>query len=538
MKNFNEEYRFGSAAFAGNDEFRQNGLYEIAPSKVLLGFHGQRGLYFGGQGGIATIAGARSGKLRDVLAYSACGHAYWGNAIFLDPKGEIASISQYQLHTGKHSIPWNPLNMHRLGCLRINPVEYIRLDSQTLISDLKATCEALIPRSGSANSEYFELRAREFAEGIALAVVERDGVLTIPAWFEAINLAVEGGDRWLEVGFLMSESRFDLPRRVEAEIFANREGNGSGFRGIMGELLKSFQCFSDNVLLRSVSPPFDFSLFDLLSETERYNLYLIVPAEFLDTWAAAIRLLFTSAMLIKSRAPQAPAQLWCIDEAGQLGAFPMLVKMFTYGAGINIRPWAVFQNIRQMDALGPNARSIVLSSAATRQFFGARDIETAETVSRMLGRETLTYDDTLAQSRAEHARREAVQALLSGGDPLAAGIAMKQARFEAGHRTKQARDLRTPSEILNMPGDRQFIFSDQIDKPIYAERRAYYEQRFMAGLFHPNPYHPPLSHVRVKTRFGMQARRILQSEVPDAYRHLIQYRTRPFTYVEGYKLPR
>lgn len=57
----------------------------------------------------------------------------------------------------------------------------------------------------------------------------------------------------------------------------------------------------------------------------------------------------------------------------------------------------------------------------------------------------------------------------------------------------------------------------------------------MAGMYHPNPYHPPMDSVRVKTRLGMSTRRIIRAEVPPRYAHLMQYRYRPFSYVEGFK---
>ena len=45
-----------------------------------------------------------------------------------------------------------------------------------------------------------------------------------------------------------------------------------------------------------------------------------------------------------------------------------------------------------------------------------------------------------------------------------------------------------PDEILNMPADKQFIFTDGVP-PIYADRKAYYQQDFMRGKFSQNPYH-------------------------------------------------
>ena len=531
----NETMRFGSAQFASAHDAKRAGLFRKSSDSVLLGYLSGKPLYFGGQGGIATVAGARSGKLRDVLGYTLCGASYAEHIVCLDVKaGELAAISQNQTRLMKPCIYWNPRGIGGFPVHRINPVDHIHVRSPSLVSDVKVFCENVITLSGSANGQYFEQRARELVEALCLTLVERDGSLTLPALYGAINLAMQGGDEWLSLAFEMHESRFPLVRRVEEEIHQGREDGGGGFRGILGEVAKSFQALSDPVLMASVSPPFDFSFEALIRSSKRYNVYLMPPVEYLDAWAPIIKALFVSAMTYKSRAPGSARQLWILDECAQLGAFPLALKLFTFGAGIDIRPWAVFQSVNQMDALGRNARSILLSSAAVQQYFGVRDIETAQAISRMCGQQTLEYNDALAQAGAAHAKRMALQAFMAGDDPVRAAF---EARHYSGlqrHRTKQVRDLRTADEVLATPDDSQYIFCDPLSHPLYAQRMPYYEQRFMAGLFHPNPFHPPRDQVRIKTRSGFENRRIIEGAVPAQYTHLPQYQSRPYSYVEGF----
>lgn len=90
----------------------------------------------------------------------------------------------------------------------------------------------------------------------------------------------------------------------------------------------------------------------------------------------------------------------------------------------------------------------------------------------------------------------------------------------------------TESSIhIDTPSDKQYIFTDGVP-PIYADRKPYYEQAFMAGRYHPNPYHPPLDRVQVKTRFGHAWRRVVTVPVPPAYAHYPQYRNGIYSYVE------
>ncbi len=528
----NEDYRFGSAAFADQQDIKTACMFTKAPNSLLVGFYDRRPLWYSGMGGLLLTAGARGGKLRDILAYNICSGICASTMLILDMKGELAVFSQDQTPDKKFCVYWNPQGLHGLPQNRINPVDYIRIDSPSLVSDVKVFCENMIPLSGSNNAVYFERRAQELAEGFALTLVELNGILTLPDFYRAINLIPGGGDEYLNFAYDMSKSKFPIAVRVEEEIAASRNNAGSGFQGILGELFKGFSALSDPVLMASVSPPFDFSLAQLCESEQTYQFYMMPPAEFVAAWAPVIKSLFVGAMIYKSRSPQAPQQTWILDECAQLGNFPLVTKLFTYGAGIGIRPWAVFQSTQQMKALGANAENIITSSAALRSFFAVRDIDTAQTISRMAGVETLAYEDEHKHAQARHAKRQAVQTFLSGGDPLRAGLNYAHHNREAEIPGKQQRLLCTPDEILNAGEDKQYIFADNLPGAIHADRKPYYEQRFMAGRYHPNPFHPPLDKVRVKTRFGHAWRQIVTKAVPPEFAHYPQYKGGNYSHVE------
>ncbi|MEM8985437.1 MAG: type IV secretory system conjugative DNA transfer family protein [Pseudomonadota bacterium] len=525
----NETYRFGSAVFSDLQDIRRAGLLQASDLALFTGFCGKYPLWYNQAGGGLLVAGARGGKLSTILGYNLCAGMYSaGTMLVLDMKGEQACISQDQTPDQKFNIYWNPAGLHGLIQHRLNPVCYIRIDSKTLVSDVKVFCENIIPLSGSPQGAYFERRAREFLEAIILTLVRLKGILTLPDIYQAINLIPGGGDEWIDFAFEMSEAGFEISARIEEEIATSRENPTGGFQGILGEIFKAFAPLSDPILLESVSPyadgSFDCSLEDLCRSDQAYQMYLMPPAEFVEAWSPVIKAIFVGAMIYKARHPQAPQQTWILDECAQLGKFPLITKLYTYGAGIGIRPFAVYQSIHQMDATGPNAKSIISGNAALKIYFAVRDIESASTLSRMLGHQTLEFDDELQQARARHAKTQAVQSFISGGDPLAASITYAHHRKEAEHRTKQQRLLRTPDEILNMPHDKMIMFVDGLEHPIYADRTPYYEQNWMAGRFHPNPYHPPLDAVRVKTRFGYGWRRVVKEPVPQRFAHYPQYK--------------
>ena len=334
----------------------------------------------------------------------------------------------------------------------------------------------------------------------------------------------------------MYRSDIALCRSVEAEIHAAREDSSGGWKGIIGELLQALACLSDPVLRDSLSGPFDFTPADLCSAEKACQFYMMVPPELIEAYAPIIKAIFSASMTLKSRAPQAPKQTWIIDEAARLTGFDQVVQLFTYGAGSGIRPVAVFQDIRQMRALSQDAEHIISSSAGLQLYFGVRDIDTARRCSDMLGSETLSYDDPVHQGRAALDVRKLIQGILGGGNPFQVAFEAAQKRYESRHLTKQQRQLRTPEEVMAMPGDRLLIFADGLPAPLYGHRAPYWKRAWMAGHYHPNPYHPPLDCVSITTRRGGQvSRKVIIEDVPERYAHLPQYRDGSWSYIEGFR---
>lgn len=445
--------------------------------------------------------------------------------LILDVKGELASISQDQTPDKKFCYYWNPIGLHDLPQNQVNPVGFLTKDSPTLVSDMKVFVEAAIPRSGSGNAAYFELNARRFAEAIGLGLVQMNGVLTLPDFYYAITALPLADDHWLDVAWAMHNAPYRECVLVEAEIAQAREDSSGGFQGIIGELQKSVAGLSDPLLLKSVSPPFDFDLNDLCSAKRAIQFYMMAPPEMISPWSLVIKSLFTGAMILKSRKPQARAQTWILDECAQLSGFELVEKMFTYGAGAGIRPVAVFQQINQMDSLSKNALRIITASAAVQNYFGVRDWESAKRISDISGIETLDYIDLGHQSRLRAQSRDLLKHVIDGSDPFAAASQLDQLTYEMDLVVKQRRPLITGDEVLNMDERLQLIFTDKVQGMICSERGSYMEQRFMAGRYHPNPYHPPNDKVRVMTLLGPRWWPVIVEKVPRRFAHYPQYQS-------------
>lgn len=518
------ERRYGSARSATRGEVARAGLFKKKPNSFFIGKFGRTPMYWPGAGGVLLTAGPRGGKLATILAYSILTGTLHSNLLILDLKGELAAISQDQTADWKFALWWNPAHLHGLLCHRVNPLDYLTIESRTLVSDTKVLCENLIPSSGAPQADYFEKRGRKYLEAIILTLVELHGILTFPLLYDAVSSVAGGGEDYLDLALAMSRCSYRVARSVEEEIATFRQDGSNGFQSIMGELMNAVAPLSDPLLMASVSPPFDFSMADLCRADQAAQVYLMPPAEFAEAWAPVIKAIFVAGMIYKSRAPQAPQQTWILDEIAQMGNFPLAVKMLTYGAGIGIRPILVYQSYAQMRMTGPGAETIIPASAACQITFAVRDIGTAEMVSKTLGSESYAYDDAGQQERARHARREAAYSLLTGEDPIKATMAMVHHAREAQRPSLQHRMLMTGDEVLGLGDDKAIIRVDGVAHPIFANRGPYWEDRSLAGRFHPNPYHPPVDRVRVKSLFGHKTLRVVEELVPEEFAHYPQYR--------------
>lgn len=175
-KDRNDRHPFGSANFAAHADLHAAGMLRQSDTALFLGFHAGQPLWYDRPGGLLLIGGARSGKLRDVLAYNLCSGIFTrGSMLVLDLKGELAAISQDQTPDHKHCHYWNPLGLHGIAQDRVNPVVYLRKSSPSLFADVKLLAEGMVPSSGAPQSAFFEQRAREYIEAISLTLVMLNG---------------------------------------------------------------------------------------------------------------------------------------------------------------------------------------------------------------------------------------------------------------------------------------------------------------------------------------------------------------------------
>lgn len=529
-QHFYQRHRLGSAAWADEEQRR--------PLRV------DHGLYAGldEQGAIlrnpfdapsTIIAGSGAGKNAGIIMVNAC--TYPGNMMIVDLKGENAAVSLSNLvRFGKYGYCINPAGLLSLPHHSTDPLDLLDGNSRTLVADAKMVSEMICPLSGSGNAQFWELKSRLLCEACMVADAEQNGCASLLTLYRNVS-AIEGEpERWFAFAERMYASSFEHVRRVAAEMIHKQKESPKEASGIVSEATKALSFMDDTALQAGLVKP-DFSL-KVLCERPA-NVYINLPAEYLGIWSPYLRLLIGVAMLYKTRHVNAPRVVFIVDEAGQLGRAEFLERAMTFGRGAGITTQAVFQSIGQIEKhYGREGVQIFLSSAAFQQWFGIRDYATAELLSRSLGHQSLEYDAELEQAAARTRSAHIVRELMAGGDPFEAGLNHAQASRAAVNKTKAQRAMLTPDEVLRLPSDRQIVLPFGIGcPPLAAFRKPYYDLRFMAGQFRPNPLHPPLDRVRIKTRFGWRVRRVITEPVPRKYADWPQYQSGEWSFIEGYR---
>jgi len=526
------DQRHGSASWAQSEDLRRAGL--LGRKGLPIGHFNGKPLHLDGDAPMLTIGGAGSGKLRDLLAYVVCTST--GERLFvLDPRGELYAVSWHNFIRSKaHVYCWNPTGLHDNPQHRINPLDILKWNSPTFHSDTKFIAESLFPFSGG--SKYFEQRAGQWTEAILKSQVEQNGQVDFPTLHRIINIIESDRARWTEQLQAMLGSSMPDVVRTAGEILTKQTEAQKEFSAIMGTVYAGLGFLDDPTLLRSLENQ-NMSLEDLATSERPVSVFLNVPIEFVSLWAPLKRVMFTVTMLYKARRPQGPRITMITDEAGQLGNFEALLRSFTFGRGAGVRSWAIFQDIGQITRnFGREAIQSFLGSAQMRQFFGVRDYQTAQLISSMLGQETLRYDEPLRTADAQKRKKQAAYGFMNGNDPFESMFDYAHADFVSDQQSKAPRPLMSPDEVLALPEDQQVLFiSGKNLKPALANKFPYFQRREMAGLYLPNPYHPPLDQVPIAGRLFRKKASVISEPIPPELATYPQYQGGMARFVKGHR---
>jgi type IV secretion system protein VirD4 len=150
--------------------------------------------------------------------------------------------------------------------------------------------------------------------------------------------------------------------------------------------------FLDSPRIAQVVGGSDFAFANLKDSVA--TVFLILPPDRLDTYSRWLRLLLAQAIGEMARSSAKPSRpvLFLLDEFAALGRLQPVERAMGLMAGYGLQLWPILQDIHQLRGLYGTSAGTFLSNAGVLQAFGVNDYDTADMLSKTMGRETITYE--------------------------------------------------------------------------------------------------------------------------------------------------
>ena len=532
---------YGDARFASLEEVRSAGLFKR--HGVEFGIIRGRPIFHSNRAGVKITGGAGSGKTSQIALPMIMGSD--ASFVLLDTKNaEITRV--IEPHCALKGVPLyviDPFGVSDYPSARVSLLPYLKPNSPSLVPDSQRFWMALLPDS-SGDHSFFEQAGRRFGDAITRHDVHLNGSSSLQSIADILAHLRSDYDSWASWADLASTRSSPDIVATFGEMKDMYGGSPKTFDSVMGGVSNALSFMATPAIRETFVSDVaaDFALADVIADTRKTIISLIIPEELLEPLAPVVRQYFSAIRSIKQRMPSAPSVNFMIDEAARLGRFKELEELFAVGRGQGITPYAFYQDDGQITRnLGMTGKATIEANAALMIDLGGgiRDYETARNRSLTLGNQTIQLDDPLIQSRADAQSREIMrQVHLEGADPMQAGLRLRQLDYEAGHRTKMRKALMEPEQLLGLDPSKMLVQARGYHlRPFIAEKSPYFVQRRFAGHFFPNPNEDrDLNSVLLQSFIRSRRRRIVELPAPHGLSDLPQYAGgRPLRYVEGFK---
>jgi type IV secretion system protein VirD4 len=430
------------------------------------------------------IARTRTGKgtrvvvptlLRNIMSSCLC----------VDPKGENAAITVRARQNPfpgfsqtVHIInPWGELGAHfqSLGFApaTYNPLDILDLNDPNVVATAQALAAAICPREKSGKDAYWNDSAASVLTAVLLWLTDQPGeTKTLGRAREIVTLTRQQFKEQFLVKMAAS-SAFEGAIRENAAPFIDLAAET--YSGVMSNLAQHTRFLSDPQVKRATATS-SFSMRDLMNRPT--TVYLVIPPDRMDTQRTWLRLLITAGMqTYKHRNPATKVQrcMFLIDEFAALGRLDEVPRDIATMAGYGVDFTLIIQGIDQLKEVYGDAHATILSNCAYKWFCNVNDLQSAEYLSRTLGKKTVA---TTSTSENE------------GGGPGGRTAGSSTSHGETG------RALLMPDEILTLGRDTAILLAPG-EKPHYLRTVDYWElETGFASLkeVYPHLYWEPPMH--------------------------------------------
>jgi type IV secretion system protein VirD4 len=426
----------GSARWANGSDVNKAGL--LGDQGIIVGALKGKFLQHQGNGRVSPhvflAAPTGSGKTQGVMLPNAL--SWPGSVVLLDIKGELFNASAGYRHAAGHEVvrlDFSPADLHGA---QYNPFAYVDLSPARIAGDVRRIADYLIVQS--KGDTIWSDNARPIFVACALYFYGIGEMPTLPKIAQLIDTP-EGFIPWCR--------KFCAD---EANIAKHHDRCVSGFAQVANGPENTVGGFISSVQQALVPLTNDISsavlsgnTFDLRSLCERrIAIYVTAQPQSKEQYGPLIRLFFQQAVDLNMRreisqqSAKATPTLIGMDEFGALGKLPAIANAVPLVRSYGLRLLVIVQSPQQLVTIyGKEEAKTFTDNFGCSVFYtpGARDIETAEELSRLLG-------NTTRKIRSENRRK-----------------------YEIFHQnatltsSEQRRPLMLAQEILTMANDQAII---------------------------------------------------------------------------------
>ena len=387
---------FGSAEWADFQHLQENNL--IGKEGFTLGVFKEGGvdhpLHYKGDRHLLTVAPTRSGKGVSSIIPNLLN--YQGSAIVIDPKGENAMITAARRGDGDkiqniqglgqtvHVI--DPWGITGLPSSRFNPLDWLDPEDVDINENAMILADSIITPQGGNRDQFWDEEAKALLMGFLLWV--------------ALEESEKENRTLARVRDIISLGTMELNDVLgEMSLSSNHIVSSAGVRTLSKEeklkssvlaSLQSHTHFLDSPRMRESLSVSDFNFEDL--KTSRMTIYLVLPADRLETFGRWLRLLIQQALTVNARniktIPERPV-LFLLDEMAALGRLTMVEQAFSLMAGFGVQLWGIVQDLSQLERIYEAGWQTFIGNSGVLQYFGSRDLKTAEYFSKLCGVTTI-----------------------------------------------------------------------------------------------------------------------------------------------------
>ncbi len=479
---------FGSAEWATLEHLKQHGL--IGTKGFLLGVFEENGqrfpLHYTGDRHLLTVAPTRSGK--GVAAIVPNLLTYEGSAIVIDPKGENARITAARRGQGDAAkgIPGmgqtvhvvDPWGITGLSDAWFNPMDWLQPDDEDINENAMMLADSIVTRRGSTDP-FWDEEAKALLMGLLLYVALDEREQEDRTLGRVRDILSMGSDGLKEILLQMVESQNSIVSSTAERTMSKEEK----LRSNVLASLQSHTHFLDSPRIRKSLHASSFRFEDL--KTSKMTVYLVLPADRLETFGRWLRLLIQQALTVNARnievKPDQPI-LFLLDEMAALGRLTMVEQAYGLMAGFGMQLWGIVQDLSQLERIYDKGWETFIGNSGVLQYFGSRDHKTADYFSKLCGVTTIQkFSITQAIAKAVGWSSSSSSGGGQGGGSSTSGSNSSTSWSDSTTYDLVQRHLAFPDELMVLRENKQLVLVENFN-PIAGKKILWHKETYLRAL--------------------------------------------------------